>query len=652
MIGNVRPWIACLGVLVIGASSPVTGAEIHPEVAAAAAVGPTTYMVYIAGRAELDGIDRIGDRETRGRQVLERLQSTARRTQAGVIELLRGLEATGEVMGFRSHFISNVVVVTSGAAGLRALERRPEVERIEPVRRYRLPSSGAASRVTSRAIEWNIIRIGAPVAWAAGTTGTGVVVATLDTGARYTHQAIVGQYRGNLGGGSFSHDFNWHDATGLCPPGGPCDDQGYGTGMVSLLVGDDGGANQVGVAPGADWVTVRACESAACSSTYLLAGAEWLIAPCPVGTEPGHRDCDPDLRPDVVAIGWTGGPGDPWYQDAVDAWRAAGITPVIMAGNAGPASGTIGTPGCYCNVMAVGGVDQSDVVLSYSSRGPGAFDCTAKPELVAPTAPVRVATNAGDDTYGSANGTGASAAEVAGCAALVKSAAPWLEVAELRALLLAGADDIAAPGFDYDSGWGVVRCDRALAGLAEMLLVDDFERGSTLRWTSQTPPAGQLVLFDGGSVSGAIGGRAGADAMCAAAVSGYPGVPTANTVALLTVDAGDEIRDLPWIYGVPTERTVVGPSGSVVANDWADLLDGSIEQSLGSAGVLTTGSFWYSGSTAFGTLAPTTCTGWTHGSALLDGRYGYYLDTDSGWIARSDATCGSQLYHVLCLAWE
>jgi hypothetical protein len=420
------------------------------------------------------------------------------------------------------------------------------------------------------------------------------------------------------------------------------------------MVGDDGGANQIGAAPGARWITARGCEGASCSSSSLLAGAEWLLAPCPVGTDPGHRDCDPDLRPDVIAIGWGGAGGDPWFMDAVDAWRAAGIVPVIMAGSGGPAAGSITTPAWYCNTIAVGAVDVTDTVLSYSSRGPGEADCPMKPELVAPGGSIRVATNSSDTSYATSfGGTGGPAAEVAGCAALVLSEAPWLPFVELQSALLEAADDVAAAGFDHDTGWGVARCDLAIAALSDMLLVDDFERGSTVRWSDREPPVtDQLFLFDGGGVSGAIGGRAGADGMCAAAVSGYPGLPSSHVRALISVDADDEIRDMPGLYGVPTDRQIVGPAGLAIAEDWTGLLDGGIQLSLADAQILVSSSFWYSGSSAFGTIAPTTCTGWTNGSSSIDGRYGHQSNVDGRWISRSDATCGLASYHVLCLAWN
>jgi len=46
------------------------------------------------------------------------------------------------------------------------------------------------------------------------------------------------------------------------------------------------------------------------------------------------------------------------------------------------------------------------------------------------------------------------------------------------------------------------------------------------------------------------------------------------------------------------------------------------------AGVLTTASWWYSGSNADGSLHPNNCVGWTHPDLLFGGRYGTNQFTD------------------------
>ena len=183
---------------------------------------------------------------------------------------------------------------------------------------------------------------------------------------------------------------------------------------------------------------------------------------------------------------------------------------------------------------------------------------------------------------------------------------------------------------------------------------DGFESADTTGWSITTPALpDRLVIFDGGSVSGAIGGRSGADVLCGQAALSASGIPkSATTRALISVSADDQISDFPSRYGVPTDRQITGPNWEVIADDWNDLLDGSIDQSLDSAGAQTATGFWYTGSLDDGTVATTTCSGWTNGSALFDGRYGRTAMTDDRWINTGNATCGAVSYHVLCLAWR
>ncbi len=61
-------------------------------------------------------------------------------------------------------------------------------------------------------VEWNIDVVNAPQVWDQfGVTGEGIVVGAIDTGAQFDHPAIVAQYRGNNGDGTFDHNYNWWD---------------------------------------------------------------------------------------------------------------------------------------------------------------------------------------------------------------------------------------------------------------------------------------------------------------------------------------------------------------------------------------------------------------------------------------------------------
>ncbi len=91
--------------------------------------------------------------------------------------------------------------------------------------------------------------------------GQGIVVASADTGVRWTHNALKPHYRG-WDGVTADHDFNWHDSIhtggGTCGPNSPvpCDDFFHGSHTTGTAIGDDGGTNQIGMAPRrkVDWL--------------------------------------------------------------------------------------------------------------------------------------------------------------------------------------------------------------------------------------------------------------------------------------------------------------------------------------------------------------------------------------------------------------
>ncbi len=147
-----------------------------------------------------------------------------------------------------------------------------------------------------------------------GYSGQGVVVGGQDTGYDWDHPALVGAYRG-WDGSTVSHDYHWHDAIhGNDPhtsPGNPCgydlpepcDDRGHGTHTMGTVLGDDGGRNQIGVAPGAQWIGCRNMDRGYGQPATYLECFEFFLAPYPVGGRL-HRAI-PDLAPDVTNNSWT-----------------------------------------------------------------------------------------------------------------------------------------------------------------------------------------------------------------------------------------------------------------------------------------------------------------------------------------------------------
>ena len=147
--------------------------------------------------------------------------------------------------------------------------------------------AGAGSLEAVAAVGWNIVRVEADQVWGLGYTGRGVVVGGQDTGYQWDHPALIGRYRG-WDGAAASHDYNWHDAIhsggGICgyDTTAPCDDNGHGTHTLGTAVGDDGGVNRIGVAPGARWIGCRNMnQGVGTPATYAecFQGIDGAVAP-------------------------------------------------------------------------------------------------------------------------------------------------------------------------------------------------------------------------------------------------------------------------------------------------------------------------------------------------------------------------------------
>ena len=158
---------------------------------------------------------------------------------------------------------------------------------------------------------------------------------------------------------------------------------------------------------------------------------------------------------------------------------------------------------------------------------------------------------------------------------------------------------------------------------------------------------GAIVMYNAGNLNGNLGGRAGADATCQA--SGNRPAGYANARAFLSVAAGDAIADMPGNYGVPTAGTITGPTGTLIANNWADLLDGSISASLIAAGVGTGDWAWWSGSNNDGTLAADHCTGWT-ATVGINGSAGDPSVT-APWMANFPTAMCVGTLDLICIAY-
>jgi uncharacterized repeat protein (TIGR01451 family) len=273
-------------------------------------------------------------------------------------------------------------------------------------------------------------------------TRQGAVIGGQDTGYDWDHPALKSKYRG-WDGANAQHDYNWHDAihqndphTASGNPCGfdsplPCDDFSHGTHTMGTMVGDDGGSNQVGMAPGAKWVACRNMEQGwGMPSTYAEC-YQWFIAPWPYGGDP-FQDGDPGQAPDVINNSWSCPANEGCTQpdillNIVDKVRAAGIVTAHAAGNSGPGCGSISTPAAiYDSSFTVGNTTSSDAIATNSSRGAVTVDGSGrlKPDISAPGTSIRSSVPGGGYSYMS--GTSMAGPHVAGLVALLISARPSL----------------------------------------------------------------------------------------------------------------------------------------------------------------------------------------------------------------------------------
>jgi subtilisin family serine protease len=465
------------------------------------------FFVVLGSRADTVGAASKaapGDRTARVAAVRKALREHAAATQA---PLVRMLEARG--VRYRSFHIVNALLVHGDRKLAEELLARPDVLRLDPDPAIRVPlprpeDQPRASRKLAQAIaavEPGIVATEAPSLWAQGILGQGIVVGGQDTGVAWNHPALIAQYRGT-NGAAIAHDYNWHDSihseigTHTTPnPCGydspfPCDDNDQGTHTVGTAVGGDGGANQIGMAPGARWIACRNMDRGTGKPSTYLECFEWFLAPYPVGGTPAQGD--PSRAPHVTVNSWGCPPSEGCsaliLKDAVEAQRAAGIMTVVAAGNGGSACNTVDDPpAIYDAAYSIAAYSAaSDTLASFSSRGPVTVDGSGrmKPDLAAPGGGVRSAVPGGYATF---SGTSMATPHVVGAVALLWSAIPALkgDVAATENALNASA--VPVPLADAQCGtvgspnalWGFGKLDVAAAlTLASPLVVSKRGSGS------------------------------------------------------------------------------------------------------------------------------------------------------------------------------
>jgi subtilisin family serine protease len=440
------------------------------------------FFVVLADQADLSGAANLQTKAEKGRYVYNSLLNKSQTTQGPILQWLRD-----RAIEHQSFYIVNAILVKGTRQVADALAARPDVARIEGNPRIHndLPQPGPveiSQPQVPATIEPGITYTHAPQVWALGFTGQNIVVASADTGVRWTHNALKPHYRG-WDGQNADHDYNWHDSIhdSVSNPCGndspfPCDDFFHGSHTTGTAIGDDGMGNQIGMAPGAKWIGCRNMDAGNGTPARYIECMEFFLAPYPIGGGQG----DPTKAPDITINSWScptsEGCSADTLQAAVEAQAAAGIMMVAAAQNSGPNCSTVtDPPGIYAAAYSIGALTTgTDTIAGFSSRGPITVDQSnrIKPDISAPGTGTRSCSNTADNAYTTASGTSMATPHISGAMALL-----WCALPSMRHQITASRDaldnaavhiastlcgDAGPPNNVY--GWGRVDIFAAVSG--------------------------------------------------------------------------------------------------------------------------------------------------------------------------------------------
>lgn len=302
-------------------------------------------------------------------------------------------------------------------------------------------------------------KIQANLVWAAphnNTGSSGIVIADIDTGVKYTHPDLAANMwvnPGEIAGNGVDDDANGyvddvHGINAITGSGNPMDDNGHGTHTAGTFgaVGNNG----VGVV-GVNWaVKILACKFLDASGSGSDAGAiecfNYITAMKNRGVNirvsnnswGGYRD--------------TSAPFPQLLKDAIDAAGNAGILNVFAAGNGDVNGNGVNIdlyphdPASFTSpsIVSVAASRGDDGRARFSNYGATAVDLAA-PGVDILSTYIDVPVQGCFDCYAYLNGTSMAAPHVAGAAALLLAQAPaQMPISTLKSLLIGNVDSVNA----------------------------------------------------------------------------------------------------------------------------------------------------------------------------------------------------------------
>jgi len=268
--------------------------------------------------------------------------------------------------------------------------------------------------------QWWLATVGAD---RAEPPGPGIPITILDTGLDVSHPEFAARPDTSL--------LNAQDVA-------PGETSSHGTSVASAAAAPSNGIGVVGAYPQA---VLNAYDLGELRVHEIVAGLQAALDHCP----------------GVVNMSYGSRERSQLEEDAVLRLFRAGCVPVAAAGNEFEEGNPIEFPASLNHVLTVAATNREDA-SSFFSNANLAVDLAAPGEEI----PVAVPTWVDPSGFQRANGTSFAAPIVSGAAAWVWTARPELDHTQVFDLLRYAARDIDEPGWDVNTGFGILDIPKAL----------------------------------------------------------------------------------------------------------------------------------------------------------------------------------------------
>jgi len=331
------------------------------------------------------------------------------------------------------------------------IEEFPTIDIVEPIYRKKMniePNDEYyldqwAHNNTGQAVSYGGSYVGTPdcdtdtnEAWEISTGSSESTIAILDTGVS-SHSEFTGRL---IPGYNFiSNNTN------------ASDDQGHGTACAGIAAAK--GNNSSGIA-GVCWdcliMPVKVLDSGGYGNdTGISNGIQWAT----------------DNGADVISMSLGGGGYSSSTESVINYATDNGTVVIAASGNDN--SGTVSYPSGYSNCISVGALspcNERKSTTSCDGENYWGSNYGTGLDFLAPGVRIHTTTMGGGYTS-TFNGTSSACPQAAGIAGLIKSEANNISAYDVRLLMQQSSDDLSAPGFDVQTGYGRVNAYNSLFNL-------------------------------------------------------------------------------------------------------------------------------------------------------------------------------------------